>query len=89
MAASPELTFFCFGMKPLLVLTTTSALPILGLVVLGQQPGIADAARPVPQEQLLASLPTLQTKFWIQASSDTSFKALAAELDLSVAAPSK
>lgn len=69
-------------MKPLLVLTTTSALPVLGLIALGQQPGIADGARPVSQQQLLASLPTQQTKFWIQTSRDTNLEALAAELDL-------
>lgn len=73
-------------MKPLLVLTTTSALPVLGLIALGQQPGIADGARPVSQQQLLASLPTLQTKFWIQTSRDTSLEALAAELDLPLTA---
>jgi len=72
-------------MKPLLVLTFASAVPVLGLAVLGSQPGFADNDRAGDHQhlQLLASLPAVQTQFWIQTSSEIRLDALAMELDLS------
>ncbi|WP_370318273.1 peptidoglycan DD-metalloendopeptidase family protein [Synechococcus sp. BS56D] len=83
MAASPGVSLLAFCMKPLLALTTASALPVIGLVVLGHQPGFADSDRASSDQQLLlAALPAVQSHFWIQTKSEISLEALAAEVGL-------
>ena len=74
-------------MKPLLALVLSSAVPVTGLAVLGGNPGIADSRHSnTAQEFLLASAPPpVETKrIWVQLVADTTLKALAKDLSLSI-----
>jgi murein DD-endopeptidase MepM/ murein hydrolase activator NlpD len=72
-------------MKPLLALVVTSSVPVVGLSVLGGNPGIADSSRGLAaQDFLLASAPppVKSKRLWVQLVSNTTLKALADDLSL-------
>ena len=74
-------------MKPLLALVLSSAVPVTGLAVLGGNPGIADSRHSnTAQDFLLASAPPpVETKrIWVQLVADTTLKALAEDLSVSI-----